>query len=297
MPSLPRALEAQPDEPEILYETALAAEKLGYVELLERHLRRLIALKPDSAQAYNALGYSFADRNMRLDEAAQLIDKALSLAPDDAFILDSKGWLLFRQGKSAGGAGDLQRAFAKSPMPKSPPISAKCCGRSAGPTRPLAVWREASQGASGQRVLAATIKRFAALSRPCVAWLACLAALSFAGRPVPKFPKPTAGPSSARPCSASPPKAGFRCARASAATICVSAGSTPGKRCRAAHVAAGAGPGGVDARCQAGARLVQPNQAAGHRAGSLAQLAQRTFNARRCRWTPWPNGCAVRRPT
>ncbi|MDP2134457.1 MAG: tetratricopeptide repeat protein, partial [Sulfuritalea sp.] len=96
---LAKALEAQPDQPEILYETALAAEKLGNMELLERHLRRLIELKPDSPQGYNALGYSLADRNLRLDEAAQLIDKALSLAPEDAFILDSKGWVLFRQGK------------------------------------------------------------------------------------------------------------------------------------------------------------------------------------------------------
>jgi tetratricopeptide (TPR) repeat protein len=177
MPSSPQALEVQPDQPDILYETALAAEKLGHVEVLERHLRRLI-LKPDSAQAYNALGYSFADRNMRLEEAAQLIDKALSLAPDDPFILDSKGWLLFRQGKSVAALETCKRRMHKSRMPRSPPISAKCCGRLAGPRRPC------PSGARRARRIRPTRRwpRPSSDSCPdaCVSGLACLAALLLA---------------------------------------------------------------------------------------------------------------------
>lgn len=157
---LANALEMQPDQPDILYETALAAEKLGYVDLVERHLRRLIALKPDSAQAYNALGYSLADRNLRLDEAAQLIDKALSLTPDDPFILDSKGWLLFRQGKPVAALEALQKAYAQKPDPE---IAAHigevlwALGRS---KEALAVWRDAAKAHPTNEVLAATIKRF-----------------------------------------------------------------------------------------------------------------------------------------
>ena len=157
---LANALEMQPDQPDILYETALAAEKLGYVDLVERHLRRLIVLKPDSAQAYNALGYSLADRNLRLDEAAQLIDKALALTPDDPFILDSKGWLLFRQGKPVAALEALQKAFAQKPDPE---IAAHigevlwALGRS---DEALAVWREAAKAHPTNEVLAATIKRF-----------------------------------------------------------------------------------------------------------------------------------------
>jgi tetratricopeptide (TPR) repeat protein len=157
---LAKMLEVQPDQPELLYETALTAEKLGYVDVMERHLRRLIALKPDSAQAYNALGYSLADRNLRLDEAAQLIDKALSLTPDDPFILDSKGWVLFRQGKPAAALEALQKAYAQKPDAE---IAAHIgevlwvLGRSG---EALAVWREATKAHPTNEVLAATIKRF-----------------------------------------------------------------------------------------------------------------------------------------
>jgi tetratricopeptide (TPR) repeat protein len=157
---LAKMLEVQPDQPELLYETALAAEKLGYVDVMERHLRRLIVLKPDSAQAYNALGYSLADRNLRLDEAAQLIDKALSLTPDDPFILDSKGWVLFRQGKPAAALEALQKAYVQKPDAE---IAAHIgevlwiLGRSG---EALAVWREATKAHPTNEVLAATIKRF-----------------------------------------------------------------------------------------------------------------------------------------
>ena len=157
---LAKALEVQPDQPDLLYETALTAEKLGYVDVMERHLRRLMVLKPDSAQAYNALGYSLADRNLRLDEAAQLLEKALSLAPDDPFILDSKGWLLFRQGNFAAALEALQKAYAQKPDAE---IAAHvgevlwALGRS---SEALVVWREATKAHPTNEVLAATIKRF-----------------------------------------------------------------------------------------------------------------------------------------
>ena len=157
---LANALEMQPDQPDILYETALAAEKLGHVDLVERHLRRLIALKPDSAQAYNALGYSFADRNLRLDEAAQLIDKALSLTPDDPFILDSKGWLLYRQGKLAEALEALQKAFAQKPDPEIAAHIGEVLWVLGRPNEAVAVWREAAKAHPSNEALAATIKRF-----------------------------------------------------------------------------------------------------------------------------------------
>lgn len=157
---LVQALEVQPDQPDILYETALAAEKLGYVDLLERHMRRLIALKPDSAAAYNALGYSLADRNLRLDEAAQLIDKALSLAPDDPFILDSKGWLLFRQGNPAAALESLQKAYAKKPDPEIAAHIGEVLWSLGRSNEALSVWREATKAFPTNETLAATIKRF-----------------------------------------------------------------------------------------------------------------------------------------
>lgn len=112
------ALKKQPDQPDLLYDYALLAERLDKVDVMEQGLRKLIALKPDEAQAYNALGYSFADRNLHLDEAKKLISKALELAPDDSFILDSMGWVLYRTGDLQGARAHLQRAFAARPDPE-----------------------------------------------------------------------------------------------------------------------------------------------------------------------------------
>ena len=109
--ALNAVLAQEPDQPELLYEVALLAERLGRVDELESRLRRLLEIKPDHAHAMNALGFSLADRNIRLDEARTLIDQALELAPNDAFILDSKGWVLFRQGQFQAALDVLRQAF------------------------------------------------------------------------------------------------------------------------------------------------------------------------------------------
>jgi len=112
---LSQALANAPDSVPLLYDTAMAAERLNHVAVMEKQLRRIIELKPDYAHAYNALGYSLADRNLRLPEALQLIEKAHALAPDDAFILDSLGWVHFRLGDLKLAREHLQRAYAARP--------------------------------------------------------------------------------------------------------------------------------------------------------------------------------------
>ncbi|MEO8408925.1 MAG: tetratricopeptide repeat protein [Propionivibrio sp.] len=109
---LEEAFKKRPDNPELLYETSLLAERIGRLELLETRLRKLIEMHPDAPQAYNALGYSFADRGIKLPEARQLIERALELAPDDVFILDSMGWVLYRQGDLLGALARLERAYS-----------------------------------------------------------------------------------------------------------------------------------------------------------------------------------------
>ena len=95
---LSAALKQHPDHSDLLYDHALVAEGVGQFELAEQGLRRLIALKPQHAHAYNALGYTLADRLNRPLEAIVLLEKALELAPGDAFILDSLGWAHFKAG-------------------------------------------------------------------------------------------------------------------------------------------------------------------------------------------------------
>ena len=109
---LKAGLEEFPDSTNILYDYALMAENLGQYELMEDLLQRIITLDSHHQQAYNALGYSLADRNIRLDEAYTLIDKALKLAPDDPYIMDSMGWVLFRQGKLEKAEQYLRKAYA-----------------------------------------------------------------------------------------------------------------------------------------------------------------------------------------
>ena len=104
-----------PDDTELVYDLAMMAEKLGKTDEMEQLLRRVIQAKPDHHHAYNALGYSLADRNIRLAEARQLITQALAFAPDDPFIMDSLAWVEFRSGNTAEAIRLLQGAFQARP--------------------------------------------------------------------------------------------------------------------------------------------------------------------------------------
>ncbi len=102
-------------DPDLTYEMAMLAEKIGRFDDMERLLRELMTLKPDYQHAYNALGYSLAQRNLRLSEARQLVLRALELAPGDPFISDSLGWVEFRSGNLEHAAQILETAFKARP--------------------------------------------------------------------------------------------------------------------------------------------------------------------------------------
>jgi tetratricopeptide (TPR) repeat protein len=112
---LKAATERFKEDTDLLYEQAMMSEKLGRFEEMEAQLRRVIELKPDHHHAYNALGYSFADRNLRLPEAKELIERALKLAPGEPFIVDSLGWVEFRLGNLPEAAKLLRQAHAGRP--------------------------------------------------------------------------------------------------------------------------------------------------------------------------------------
>ncbi|OGT78089.1 MAG: hypothetical protein A3I78_01570 [Gammaproteobacteria bacterium RIFCSPLOWO2_02_FULL_56_15] len=97
--------------PDLLYARAMTAEKLGRVDLLEKDLREIIERDPNNVQALNALGYTLADRTRRYEEAYDLIKQALSLSPEDFFIIDSMGWVLYRLGRHEEALKHLQQAL------------------------------------------------------------------------------------------------------------------------------------------------------------------------------------------
>ncbi|MDO9420802.1 MAG: tetratricopeptide repeat protein [Herminiimonas sp.] len=112
---LAKGLERFPDDTGLLYDYAMLAEKANRFDLMENALRKIIKLAPNNQHAYNALGYSFAERNIHLQEAYTLIDKASKLAPEDPFIMDSMGWIYFRLGKLMEAEDFLRRAYAIRP--------------------------------------------------------------------------------------------------------------------------------------------------------------------------------------
>lgn len=109
------ALKTDPEDADLVSELAMVTEKLKRFEEMERLLRQLIQSRPQDPQAFNALGYSLADRNIRLDEARTLIEQAVKLAPDDPYIQDSLGWVAFRQGQLDRALQILQAAYKAKP--------------------------------------------------------------------------------------------------------------------------------------------------------------------------------------
>jgi tetratricopeptide (TPR) repeat protein len=153
------ALGKQPEQPDLLYDLALTAEKLERFDLLETHLRKLIEVKPDHAHAYNALGYSFADRNTRLPEARKLIEKALELAPEDYFIMDSMGWILYREGDLKGAARELRRAYSGRPDAEIGAHLGEVLWMLGEQDEARRVWDEALKAGPENETLQKTIKR------------------------------------------------------------------------------------------------------------------------------------------
>jgi tetratricopeptide (TPR) repeat protein len=147
------------DDTDLLYEQAMMAEKVDRVDEMEQLLRRVIALSPDNAHAYNALGYTLADRGKRLPEARELIVRALELAPGDPFIIDSLGWVEFRMGNRDEALRLLQQAYGSRPDPEIGTHLGEVLWTLGRQDEARRVWREVRQRDADSAVLRETLAR------------------------------------------------------------------------------------------------------------------------------------------
>ncbi|MBV8622964.1 MAG: tetratricopeptide repeat protein [Herbaspirillum sp.] len=153
------ALERFPNNTDLLYDYAMVLDKLGKYDQMETSLRRVMKLAPGNQQAYNALGYSLADRNVRLPEALELIQKASDMAPDDAFIADSLGWVLFRLGRADQAETQLRRAYTLRADVEIGVHLGEVLWSRGKQDEARAVWREVTQKDPENEVLKSTLTR------------------------------------------------------------------------------------------------------------------------------------------
>lgn len=156
---LAQELVKTPDDVDLLYDQAMMAEKLRSLDEMERLLRRIIALKPDYHHAYNALGYSLAERGIRLTEARELIRKALEFAPSDPFIEDSLGWVEFRLGNKAEAVRIFESAYKAKPDAEIAAHFGEVLWSMGQRDRAIAIWKEARLINPENEALNETLKR------------------------------------------------------------------------------------------------------------------------------------------
>ncbi len=157
---LQQGLEQLPNNPELLYEAAMLAEQIGKHDVFEQMMRKVIQLKSDSAQAYNALGYSMLDRNERLQEGMELVEKAIKLDPDDAAIMDSVGWGHYRLGEYAKSLEYLRRAYSAIPDPEIAAHLGEVLWVQGDKEQAKRIWGEALKSHSDNALLQAVMKKF-----------------------------------------------------------------------------------------------------------------------------------------
>jgi tetratricopeptide (TPR) repeat protein len=157
---LSKAVAKYPDSYELLYDRAMSAERIDKLDVMEADLKRVIEMKPDYAHAYNALGYTLAEKTDRLQEAKQLIDKAYKLMPDDPFIQDSMGWVEYRMGHVQQALKQLQQAYSARPDPEIAAHLGEVLWKSGQHDRARKIWQTALSENPNHESLLAIIQKY-----------------------------------------------------------------------------------------------------------------------------------------
>jgi len=157
---LSEAVAKYPDSYELLYDRAMAAERIDKIDVMETDLKRVIEMKPDYAHAYNALGYTLAEKTNRLKEAKELIDKAYKLLPDDPFIQDSMGWVEYRMGHVQEALKQLQVAYSSRPDPEIAAHLGEVLWKSGQHEQAQKIWRAALSENPNHESLLAVIQKY-----------------------------------------------------------------------------------------------------------------------------------------
>lgn len=155
-----QGLDRLPNHPDLLYQAALLADRIGKPAELERLIRRLIHEQPNNADAYNALGYSLLERNVRVHEGMKLVEKAYRLAPNDAAIMDSMGWGYYRLGKLDKSLEFLSRAFSLDPDPEIAAHLGEVQWRHGDKVQAKKTWTDSLKLHPGNKSLKAVMKKF-----------------------------------------------------------------------------------------------------------------------------------------
>ena len=148
-----------PENPEIAYETAILAEQANKIEKMEALLRGIIAKHPSHYHAANALGYSYADRGIRLEEAKVLISSALQQAPNDPFIMDSLAWVEFRLNNTKKAIELLEQAYALRDDVEIAAHLGEVLWNTGEEKRARSIWRQALERDSSNATLRSTLER------------------------------------------------------------------------------------------------------------------------------------------
>jgi tetratricopeptide (TPR) repeat protein len=157
---LENAVKNFPNSPELTYDYALSAERLKKFALMETQLRKVIKERPEFAPAYNALGYSFADRNIKLKEALKLIQKALEISPDDHYMLDSLGWVYYKKGDLDQAIIYLKQAYDIHPDPEIAAHLGEVLWKKGQKAKAKQIWNDALTLNPSNDLLKTTIKKF-----------------------------------------------------------------------------------------------------------------------------------------